>query len=174
MPIQIGKYRSVSFSLRITTCCPLGMCTRMESTCISTNLAILNSSLSYHRVFHGQTAFVRFGHSGHVRVCGLPARLNFGSGGDPKEAAARPYRRPLTGLSSLLCAALPDRPGRQYRQRRLRLYLDAPAGLAGTPGLRARVFRSGWAHVPARGAGPVQGDSAADAARAEPAIPVNA
>src|ERR1700737_1331326 len=38
------------------------MCTRMESTCIPTNLAILNSSLSYHRVFHKPTSRAGFPH----------------------------------------------------------------------------------------------------------------
>jgi len=47
MPIQIGRYRSVSFSLRMTTCWPLGMWTRMLSTCISTNLGAIGSLGAY-------------------------------------------------------------------------------------------------------------------------------
>src|ERR1700674_5168781 len=152
MPIQIGKYRSVSFSFRITTCWPLGMCTRMESTCISANLAILNSSLSYHRVFSRQTGF-----------CEIPARLNSDGARATKEATARADRRPLAGLPSLLRVALPDRPGRQCRERRLRVYGDALARPSGASGLRARVFRSRGPHLPPRGAGTVQGDPAADA-----------
>src|SRR6267378_6683762 len=163
MPIQIGKYRSVSFSFRITTCCPLGMCTRMESTCISTNLAILNSSLSYHRVFQSPTGF-----------SGIPARLNSDGAGAPKEAAARPDRRPLAGLSSLLCVAVPDRPGRKYRQRRLWFYVDALAGAARASGLRARLVRPGRPDVPARGARPVQGDPPPDASRIKPAVSADA
>src|SRR6202035_4106484 len=153
----MGKYRSVSFSFRITTCCPLGMCTRMESTCISTNLAILNSSLSYHRVFWRQTGF-----------CEFPARLNSDGDRATKEATARTDRRPLAGLPGLLRVAFPDRPGRQCRQRRLRVYVDALARPAGASGLRARVIRPRRSDLPARGAGAVQGDPAADASRAEP------
>src|SRR6266851_4708181 len=174
MPIQIGKYRSVSFSFRITACCPLGMCTRMESTCISTNLAILNSSLSYHRVFHRLTVFGGFPHSEQVCVLRIPARLNFDGARAPKEAAARPDRRPLAGLPSLLRAALPDRPGGQYRQRRVRVHVDAPAGSPGASRLRAGVVRFGRPDLPARGAGPVQGDPAADSPGVEPPVPVDA
>src|SRR5436309_13518437 len=43
----------------MTTCCPLGMCTRMESTCISTNLAMPNSSPSYHRILERPRNFLR-------------------------------------------------------------------------------------------------------------------
>ncbi len=40
MPIQIGRYRSAVFSLRMTTCWPVGMWTRMLSTVISMRSAM--------------------------------------------------------------------------------------------------------------------------------------
>src|SRR3979411_1198948 len=132
MPILIDKSRSFSFSLRITTCCPLGMCTRMESTCISTNLAILNSSLSYHRVFSYQLGLTRFPWS----VFRTSAGLTFECARAGEKTAACPDRRPFAGLPRLFCAAVAHRPRRQDGQRGLWLYVDALARPARASGLR--------------------------------------
>src|SRR5438270_2953695 len=158
MPIQMGKYRSVSFSLRITTCWPLGMCTRMESTCISTNLAMPNSCPSYHRILDGRPSF--------LRVLLPAASIHFDGERARKEGAARPHRRPLPRLPGLLRAALADGSGRSCRERRLRPYVDVAARPAGTSGLRAPLVRSRRPDISPRSAGAVQGDQAADAARA--------
>src|SRR5258708_13832363 len=45
MAIQIGRYLSAVLSLRMTTCCPLGMWTRMLSTCISVNPRFVTQDL---------------------------------------------------------------------------------------------------------------------------------
>src|SRR5258708_14258570 len=45
MPIEVGRCLSAVLSLRMTTCCPLGMWTRMLSTCISVNPRFVTQDL---------------------------------------------------------------------------------------------------------------------------------
>src|SRR5258708_2490090 len=45
MPIQIGRYLSAVLSLRMTTCCALGMWTGMVATCISVNPRFVTQDL---------------------------------------------------------------------------------------------------------------------------------
>src|ERR1700737_2012226 len=138
------------------------MWTRMESTCISTNLAILKSSLSYHRVFRVPPAFVEvlraFTHVQSSGVAGFPACLIFDGDRASKEAPACPDRRAFAGVSGVLRASFPDRPGWARRQRRLWVHLHAFAGAPGAPGLCARVLRPRGPDFPPRGARAVQGD----------------
>src|SRR6266849_894864 len=153
MPIQIGRNRSASFSFRITTCWPLGMCTRMLSTCISMNfdmpLPILTSE------FLATTCDLQW--------VGDRAK---------RTRAPSPDRRPRARLPGVFCPALPDRPGWPDGQRGLRLYVDVALGPAAASGLRAGVVRPGRRHLPAPGARPVQGHPAANAPGTQPADPV--
>src|SRR5207249_8129133 len=89
-PIQIGRYRSASFSLRITRCWAVGMWMRMLSTDTSMRFFILGSILAF-----GPP------HPLYMNACGAPEARSGGSGdrfGDP--GGPDPGEAPSSGASA--------------------------------------------------------------------------
>src|SRR5467141_1054683 len=157
-PIQIGRYRSASFSFRITRCWAVGMWMRMLSTDTSMRFFILGSILPF-----GPR------HPSYLNAptpLGVSLRTYVKSERGEGEKRAPDFdRRPQPHLSSFLRPAADEHVGRPGDQCRLRLHVDAGdrAGLASR--IRGRRVRSRQTHVPLPGVRAVQSGKARDAGR---------
>src|SRR5260370_23911552 len=135
-PIQIGRYRSASFSFRITRCWAVGMWIRMLSTATSMRFFILDPILPL-----GLRGSPRFELSGYVES----------RGGEGEARAARFDRRPQPHLPGALRPATDEHVGRAGDQCRLRLHGHARDRPRVPPGVRSGCLRSRRTHVPLEG-----------------------
>src|SRR5207248_10566698 len=114
-PIQIGRYRSASFSLRITRCCAVGIWIRMLSTETSMRFFILTAILpsgpwlSRFQSVQGGT------HQGFLEF----------ERGQGETGAGDPDRRPQTHLPGLLRPHADANVQRSGEERGLRLHVVA-------------------------------------------------
>src|SRR5712692_2326567 len=119
-PIQIGRYRSASFSLRITRCCAVGMWILMESTETSMRFFILEPILA---LGPGNSSSLQPGawvwHQPSPTT-GAPATRSPGGAG-----TAGSDRCPQPDLPRFFCAAADEHLQRRGDQRGLWVHLDA-------------------------------------------------
>src|SRR5216683_6087686 len=149
-PIQIGRYRSASFSFRITRCWAVGMWIRMLSTATSMRFFILETILAL-----GLRGSPRFERSGSVES----------RGGEGEARAPGFDRRPQPHLQGVLRPAADEHVGRAGDQCRLRLHVYARDRPGLPPGVRGCRLRPGRAHLPLEGVRGVQGRPAGHAGR---------
>src|SRR6266849_5899600 len=161
-PIQMGRYRSASFSLRITRCWAVGMCMRMLSTDTSMRFFILGSILPF----------------GPRHPCCLnapaPHRVTVGTyvkseRGEGETRAGHPDRRPQPDLPGILCLAADEHVGWPGDQRRVRLHVDACDSACLAPRVRDRSLRPRQTHISLPGVRGVQGGAPCHARRPSPA-----
>src|SRR5690242_17951196 len=117
-PIQMGRYRSASFSLRMTRCWAVGMWMRMLSTDTSMRFFILGSILP----FDPPTPFY-LNAPATVRVTNW-AYVTF-ERGEGQTRPCDPDRRPQPDLPGVLCPPTDEHIGRQGDERRVRVHVDA-------------------------------------------------
>src|SRR5438105_14454515 len=143
-PIQMGRYRSASFSLRITRCWAVGMWIRMLSTDTSMRFFILGSILPF------GPRHPSYLNAPDLRWVSLGTYVE-SERGEGSAGAGDSDRRPQPHLSSFFRPASDEHVGRKGDKCRLRLHVDARDRPCLAPGVRDRRLRSWQAHIPLPG-----------------------
>src|SRR5207245_10044321 len=145
----MGRYRSAVLSLRMTTCWPLGMWTRMLSTCISVKpLRATQMILCRDDIFPAVAQELE----GRRPCCHLESL-----GNEPTPAPPA-GRQPLADIPRILRAAGADGPQGPPHERRIRLHVDA-AQRPARDGPRGGGVRPPLEDVSPRGVRRVQGSA---------------